>query len=118
MFTDKRRGDVYWLNAPDPKPGSYLIGKSRPVLIVSSDRVNHSSQTIVVLPLTSSPKQLARGEGSHDRVQLDGYPGGPAMLLTQQIRTVDAHDLTDYCYTLTNADMLRVDNALFSALGL
>ena len=118
MFNDKRRGDVYWLSAPDPKPGSYLIGKSRPVLIVSSDRVNNSSHTVTVCPLTSSPEQLLRGDGVYDMVPLAGYTDTPSMALPRQIRTVDTHDLTNYCYTLTNADMLRVDNALFRALGL
>ena len=111
MFNDKRRGDVYWLSAPDPKPGSYLIGKSRPVL-------NDSSRTVTVCPLTSSPEQLLRGDGVYDMVLLAGYTDTPSMALPRQIRTVDAHDLTNYCYTLTNADMSRVDNALFRALGL
>ena len=118
MFQDKRRGDVYWLNAPDPKPGSYLIGKTRPVLVVSSDQANASGRTVIVVPLTSSPEQLARGAGAYDMVRLDGYTPEPNMLLTRQLHAVDASDLGNYCYHLTDLDMELVDAALYRALGL
>lgn len=118
MFQDKRRGDVYWLNAPEPKPGSYLIGKNRPVLIVSSDQANTNSRTVIVVPLTSSLEQLARGNGTFDMVRLDGYTPESNMLLTRQIHAVDTADLGNYCYHLTDLDMARVDAALSRALGL
>jgi mRNA-degrading endonuclease toxin of MazEF toxin-antitoxin module len=118
MFQDKRRGDVYWLNAPDPKPGSFLIGKNRPVLIVSSDEVNASSRTVIVVPLTSSINQRARGDGTFDMVQLDGYTPEPNMLLPRQVHAVDASDLGNFCYHLTDLDMARVDAALRRALWL
>lgn len=118
MFQDKRRGDVYWLNAPDPKPGSFLIGKIRPALVVSSDQSNASSRTIIVVPITGSKEQLARGDGTFDMVRLDGYTQEPNMALTRQVHAVDASDLDSFRYHLTDLDMARVDAALHRAFGL
>lgn len=119
MFTDKRRGDVYWaaFTALHPQD-SVLLTKTRPVLVVSSDRANMTSNTVLVIPLTSSPNALARGDGAYDQVLLTGYNGTDSMALTRQLHAVDITDLSDFMYHLTEADMVRVNDALHRALGL
>ena len=119
MFTDKRRGDVYWAACSALRPqDSVLITKTRPVLIVSSDSANMSGNTVLVIPLTSSPNALARGDGAFEQVLLTGYNGTDSMALTRQLHAADITDLGDFMYHLTDADMARVSAALHKALGL
>ena len=125
MFNDKRRGDIWWAQDTTHKregtthkrEGTYLIRGDRPVVIVSSDSVNCNTRIVTVVPLTSSPAQLARGDGAYDQVLLTGY-GAPSMALTRQVHAVDADDLTEYRGHLADVDMLRLDAVLRQALGL
>lgn len=106
MFNDKRRGDIWWAqDTTHKREGTYLIRGDRPVVIVSSDSVNCNTRIVTVVPLTSSPAQLARGDGA------------PSMALTRQVHAVDADDLTEYRGHLADVDMLRLDAALRCALG-
>lgn len=92
MFNDKRRGDIWWAqDTAHKREDTCLIRGDRPVVIVSSDEVNCNTRIITVVPLTSSPAQLARGDGTYD--------------------------LTEYRGHLTDADMLRLDAVLRRALG-
>lgn len=94
MFNDKRRGDIWWAqDTAHKREGTCLIRGDRPVVIVSSDEVNCNTRIVTVVPLTSSPAQLARGDGTYDQVLLTEYRGH-----------------------LTDADMLRLDEALRHAL--
>lgn len=118
MFNDKRRGDIWWAqDTTHKREGTYLIRGDRPVVIVSSDSVNCNTRIVTVVPLTSSPAQLARGDGAYDQVLLTGY-GAPSMALTRQVHAVDADDLTEHRGHLADVDMLRLDQALRQALGL
>ena len=111
MFNDKRRGDIWWAqDTTHKREGTCLIRGDRPVVIVSSARI------VAAVPLTSSPVQLARGDGTYDQVLLTGYCA-PSMALTRQVHAVDTDDLTEYLGHLTDADMLRLDAALRRALG-
>ncbi len=49
-----KRGDVWWVRL-DPTIGSE-IAKTRPCLILSSNIVNERRRTVVVVPLSSSPR--------------------------------------------------------------
>ena len=83
MFNDKRRGDIWWAqDTTHKREGTCLIRGDRPVVIVSSDEVNCNTRIVTVVPLTSSPAQLARGDGTYDQVLLTGY-GAPSMALTR-----------------------------------
>lgn len=117
MFNDKRRGDIWWAqDTVRKREDTHLIRGDRPVVIVSSNSVNCNTRIVTVVPLTSSPAQLARGDGTYGQVLLTGY-GEPSMALTRQAHAVDAADLVEYRGHLTDADMLRVDAALRQALG-
>ena len=117
MFNDKRRGDIWWAqDTTHKREDTCLIRGDRPVVIVSSDEVNCNTRIVTVVPLTSSPAQLARGDGTYDQVLLTGY-GAPSMAMTRQVHAVDTDDLTEYRGHLTDADMLRLDEALRHALS-
>lgn len=117
MFNDKRRGDIWRAqDTTHKREDTCLIRGDRPVVIVSSDEVNCNTRIVTVVPLTSSPAHLARGDGTYDQVLLTGY-GAPSMALTRQVHAVDTDDLTEYRGRLTDADMARVDLALRRALG-
>lgn len=118
MFNDKRRGDIWWVqDTAHKREGTCLIRGDRPGVIVSSDSINCNTRIVVVVPLTSSPAQLVRGDGAYDQVLLTGY-GAPSMALPRQAHAVDANDLTEYRGHLTDADMLRMDAALRRVLGI
>ena len=119
MFTDKRRGDVWWLSDSHRKPtDTRLTRGDRPALVVSRDEANQTNSTVLVIPFSASPAQLARGDGAYDNVLLNGYPAEDSAALTRQLHAVDTADLIEYLYHLTDADMARVDAALRRALGL
>lgn len=100
----------------DKREDTCLIRGDRPVVIVSSDEANCNTRIVTVVPLTSSPAQLARGDGTYDQVLLTGYCA-PSMAMTRQVHAVDTDDLAEYLGHLTDADMLRLDAALRRALG-
>lgn len=80
MFNDKRRGDIWWAqDTAHKREDTCLIRGDRPVVIVSSDEVNCNTRIITVVPLTSSPAQLARGDGTYDQVLLTGWTRSSAV---------------------------------------
>lgn len=47
MFSDKRRGDIWWMSDTHRKPAdTCLIRGDRPVIVVSSDSANQTSGTV------------------------------------------------------------------------
>lgn len=123
MFSDKRRGDIWWMVDTHRKPAdTCLIRGDRPVIVVSSDSANQTGNTVTVVPMTASPARLARGDGFCDNVLLQGYGDPsmalPSMALPRQVHGADRADLQHYLGHLTDADMRRLDAALRSALGL
>ena len=118
MFSDKRRGDIWWMSDTHRKPAdTCLIRGDRPVIVVSSDSANQTSSTVTVVPMTSSPAKLARGDGYRDNVLLL-LCGEPSMAMPRQVHGADQADLQQYLGHLTDADMYRIEAALRSALGL
>lgn len=118
LFSDKRRGDIYWMaDTMRREPDTHLIRGDRPVIIVSNDKVNQYSPIVTIVPLSSSPAKLARGDGYAGNVTLCGY-GDPSVAMTGQLRSVDSRDLQQFLGHLTDADMARVDAALQASLGL
>jgi mRNA interferase MazF len=75
-----RRGEVWWVRL-DPTLGSE-IAKTRPCLIVSSDVLNERRRTVVVAPLSSSPK------GRAPLMVPVRFAGRDVVAVTDQIRAV------------------------------
>ena len=74
-----------WLIPLDPSIGSELQ-KTRPCIVVSPDEANRHLNTVVVVPLTSSPHRFA----SRVDVSLQGRLGQAA---TDQVRVIDKQRL-------------------------
>lgn len=50
MFSDKRRGDIWWMSDTHRKPAdTCLIRGDRPVIVVSSDSANQTGSTATVV---------------------------------------------------------------------
>jgi mRNA interferase MazF len=111
-----RRGDVY-LVALDPAVGAE-IQKTRPAIVIQNDSANRASPITIVAAVTSHTERrkvyvtnvpVAKGEG--------GLPS-PALVLLNQIRTVDHPRLSRHLGALKPETMGRVDRALAISVGL
>lgn len=108
-----RRGDVV-LAALDPTVG-VEIKKTRPVVVVSNDSINHFSQLAVVVPLTTN---VSRVSPSHALI-----PRGAAGLasaskaVTEQVKAVDKRRLIRRLGSLPPRHVAEVERALKNTLA-
>jgi competence protein ComEA len=104
-----KRGDVFWIK------DSYSVGSEerlrRPVVVVSSDKGNETSNTLLGVFLTTKPKW--------------GAINVPLMInskknwvMCNQLGTFDRLRFEDYICTLAEDEMAAIDEALHIALGL
>ena len=109
-----RRGEV-WTVDLEPVVGSGQ-GKARPVLIVQNDIGNQYSPVLIVAALTS-------GDNARYDVQVEvkAPEGGLhhiAIVLLNQIQTIDKRWVGRYWGRLSPQTMHRVDRAIEISLGL
>jgi mRNA interferase MazF len=105
-----RRGDVV-LARLDPTLG-VEIKKTRPVIVLSNDSINHFAELAVVIPLT---KNAALVSPSHAVV-----PGlkFQSKAVTEQIRAIDKRRLVKRLGHLAPDLLAQVERALKNTLGL
>jgi mRNA interferase MazF len=109
------RGEVY-LVAFDPTLGAE-IRKTRPALILQNDIANRSSPITIVAAITTKFDQ----ELYPTEVLVRAPEGGldtDAVILLNQIRSVDRRRLTRRIGRLTSETMRLVDRALMISFGL
>jgi mRNA interferase MazF len=109
-----RRGDVV-LARLDPAPG-VEIKKTRPVVVLSNDSINHFAELAVVVPLTMN---TARVSPSH--VVIPRGTAGlklPSKAVTEQIRAVDKLRLVKKLGHLAPELLAQVERALKNTLAL
>ncbi|MBK8516737.1 MAG: type II toxin-antitoxin system PemK/MazF family toxin [Saprospiraceae bacterium] len=70
----------------DPTIGSE-IQKTRPCVVISPNEMNHHLRTIVIAPITSTPKKYPT------RIRID-YQEVKGMVVIDQIRTIDKQRIT------------------------
>ena len=106
----KNRGAVWGINL-DPTVGSE-IKKKRPCVIVSHSSINAARHTVVVVPLSSSPK---------------AYPpiaikikckNKDVIAVCDQIRAVDKSRLVDYIEDISANDMQKIEDSIKKVLVL
>lgn len=105
-----KRGDVYWVNL-DPTLGSE-IKKKRPCVIVSPNVANEVASRVIILPITSSIKNVYKFQVL---ITLNKKQG---KILAEQVRTVDKMRLGDKIASLGDETIVLMEQALKVSLGL
>lgn len=109
-MTRYNRGDVVWVKL-DPTIGAE-IKKQRPCVILSLTATNKARKSIVVAPLASS------GTPRPPFVVATPSAGETSNARIDQLRAVDKSRIGDVACTLSNAEMLEVEKAIVTVLGL
>lgn len=105
-----KRGDVYWVLL-DPSIG-HETRKTRPCLVVSNDKGNEHSHTVLIAPITSKTKKLYSFEA---KVSISGKDG---KIMLDQCRAVDKSRLGKMECHVDNGVMADVDEAIRIVFGL
>ena len=104
------RGDVYWVDL-NPTVGSE-INKQRPCVLVGATPINQARHTVVVVPLSTSAN--ARPPITISVSCL----GKHVTAVCAQIRTVDKSRLKKQAGSLSEKDLIALDNGLRQILCL
>ncbi len=106
-----QRGDLFWVHL-DPVVGSE-IAKTRPCIIVSSNEINRRRNTIVIVPLTTTP------EAARFPLLVPVPSAGPSSKVrTEHVRNVDKSRLRGRIGWVSDADMEAVSRGVARVLGL
>ncbi len=105
-----RRGEIWWVRL-DPTVGAE-IKKSRPCLIVSTNIINERRKTVIVVPLSSSPRP-----GPPLLVPLI-CAGQAAVAVIDQIRAVSKERFDSLIGSVSNKHLSAVEDALRQILEL
>ncbi len=105
-----RRGEIWWVNL-DPTVGSE-INKTRPCVVISNSVVNQHRRTVVVIPLSSSPRAAPPVMVSVT------CSGQPAVAVIDQVRAVAKERLVRHVENLSAQHLQSVENALREILEL
>lgn len=98
------RGDIYWVDL-DPTRGSE-ISKLRPCVLVSAAPINRARHTVVVVPLSTSAKPRPPLNVSVKCLDKE------VVAICDQIRTVDKTRLKKSAGSLSEYDIVKIDNGL------
>lgn len=108
-----KKGDiVYLFDAAYQKEDGNIQGGVRPLLVVSNNVGNFFSNICLVVPLTSRLKQ----ENLPTHTTICDL-GKKAMVLCEQIFTVNQNDICEIANKATKEEMRKVDCALKNSLG-
>jgi mRNA interferase MazF len=105
-----RRGEIWW-TALDPSVGAE-INKTRPCVVISNSVVNQHRRTVVVVPLTSSPRAAPPVLVSVT------CSGQPAIAVIDQVRAVSKERLVRHIERLSAEHLQAVEDALREILEL
>ena len=107
------RGEIYLVSLP----GHPQDPKSRPALIVSMDARNRLAHDVIVVPLSTTPREspthvaLPKGEGGLDH---------PSMAKCEQITTLDKSFLVrgPFAGAVSTEKMGEIEKAIMRAVGM
>jgi mRNA interferase MazF len=105
-----QRGEIWWVRL-DPTIGAE-IRKTRPCLVVSTNIINERRRTVVVIPLSSSPKP------SPPLLIPLMCAGRAAVAILDQIRAVSKERLDRIIGSVSNQEIEAVENGLRRVLEL
>ena len=98
------RGEIWWV-ALDPTLGSE-IRKTRPCVVISVKVLNERRRTVIVVPLSSSPK------ASPPILIPLSCCGNPAVAVSDQIRAVAKERLRNRLGVVTTDEMAALEDGL------
>jgi mRNA interferase MazF len=105
-----RRGEIWWARL-DPTQGSE-INKTRPCLVVSNSVINEHRRTVVVVPLSSSPR-------SAPPLLVDvTCAGKPVVAVVDQVRAIAKERLVSLIEKLPAPELDAIEAALREILEL
>ena len=104
------RGEVWWVDF-NPTRGSE-IRKSRPAVVLTIDALNRARKTVVVVPLSSSPKPRP------PIVVAVPSAGQDSTAVCHQVRVADKNRFTRQHGKLSPGDLKAVENGVRTILGL
>ena len=110
-----KRGDIFYAEL-NPVIGSEQ-GGTRPVPIISNDRGNSHSPTIIIAAITGRTQTKAKLPTHTEVKDVEGLDRDSIILL-EQIRTIDKQRLKNHMGTMPNNIMARVDKALAISLAM
>ncbi len=107
------RGNIYLANL-NPSRGAET-GKTRPTLVMQSNRINQVNETVIVLPLST---QLVDDSALHFRINKRDRLEHNSDVLCTQFRAVDANKFTSEMLTqLSKKEMQEIEEKLGWILG-
>jgi mRNA interferase MazF len=113
-----KRGDVWWADLV-PRSGSEQRGR-RPVIVVSHDAFHRTEawRSIIVVPLSTSPRQAGRGPTAIPVPRGSAGLGKESVALCHQVTTLDRRKLTQHVGTLPAPIVVAVAEGLKAAMDL
>jgi len=110
------RKDIYWFDNFSSRHGAE-IKKSRPAIIVSANTMNHTSDLLQIVCLTTQPK---KDLPTHVVLTSGGEAAG-STAICEQIMSISKERLQNYggyVGTISDEDMDAVENAILHNLGI
>lgn len=111
------RGQIWWCKALDENNEENSLSSvqsgTRPVLIVSNNIGNKFSQTLQVVPCTSSEK--LNNQPTHYSIFIEKKKN---TFLCEQLKCIMKTDLLDYVTTLDDFEMKKIEECLQVSLGI
>ena len=98
------RGDIWWV-ALDPMLGSEFR-KTRPCVVISVKVLNEKRRTVIVVPLSSSPR------ASPPILIPISCEGRPAMAVSDQIRAVSKERLRSRLGVVADEELAALEDGL------
>ncbi len=101
---DIKRRDVFWINF-EPSTGGE-IKKTRPAVVVSTDRANPYLNRVAIVPLSSKSEKIYPSEA---RIMLDGKEH---KAMADQIRIVSKQRILSKIGTLPQEEMKKIEEKI------
>ena len=114
------RGQV-WMVTEDQEISKMLVENgdrrtrfNHPYLIITSTSLTHKRVPVIQgIPISSKTTNL-----SVDDIVFQNLSSGPSKILVSQLTTINTKNLVQYMFTVSDAVMEKVDNAIIRRLGL
>ena len=110
---DIKHGEIYFADL-NPVVGSEQ-GGIRPVLMLQNNTGNKHSPTVIIAPITSSFEKTKLP--THIHISADGLHDG-AVVLLEQIRTIDKSRIIDFVGQLDEKQMNSVNEAAMISIDI